>query len=290
MLMHYQGTDKKIVVMIDEIDRLFPDELITIFQMVKSALDFPGIVFLVAMDESVICDALEKKGIIKPKEYLEKIFQKNYYINTKYQLQTLTDSLMVNFLGNEESDAKLLECIKSYLFLKQENFTNEHPSHVEIQKNNLNETFSLNAVDYEKLKESYYKLYWSLIDDCNLSNPRTFLKFSQNLLEVWPEFYRDFIYNKEMQKYELHAAFVTLIAFIIKPQEFSYDILSNSSEQKIEDSLLKVVKVHLSLLLPDLIKHLDEKRTSYSVNDNIIREALYYFNKYPDLSRSRLSD
>ena len=85
------GTDNKIVVMIDELDRLFPDEIITIFQMIKSALDLPGLIFIVAMDEMMIHEALENKGISRSKQYLDKIFQNNYYINTKYQLKTLVD-------------------------------------------------------------------------------------------------------------------------------------------------------------------------------------------------------
>ncbi|MRB19199.1 hypothetical protein GH853_32545, partial [Bacillus thuringiensis] len=40
---------QKIVVMIDELDRLFPDEVVTVFQMIKSNLDLPGLFFIVAM-------------------------------------------------------------------------------------------------------------------------------------------------------------------------------------------------------------------------------------------------
>ncbi|MEH6945281.1 KAP family P-loop NTPase fold protein [Bacillus sp. JJ722] len=73
MKLRYSDTEQKIVVLIDELDRLFPDEIITVFQMIKSALDFPGLVFVVAMDEIIINEALIKIGINNPTYYLEKI-------------------------------------------------------------------------------------------------------------------------------------------------------------------------------------------------------------------------
>ncbi|UDK97043.1 hypothetical protein EYB33_12340 [Lysinibacillus sphaericus] len=86
---YFIGTDKKIIVMIDEVDRLFPDELIMILQMIKSGLDLPGIVFVLAADREVILNALNTINITQAEEYLDKIFQKNIYINSEIKFKDI---------------------------------------------------------------------------------------------------------------------------------------------------------------------------------------------------------
>ncbi|WP_226644448.1 P-loop NTPase fold protein [Mesobacillus subterraneus] len=111
----YRDTEKKIVVMIDELDRLFPDEIITVFQMIKSSLDFPGLIFIVAMDNSMVNEALIKRGISNPTYYMEKIFQRNYYVNSKFQIRTLTDNFLFNYLEDTNKIEKnLKDCIEAY--------------------------------------------------------------------------------------------------------------------------------------------------------------------------------
>lgn len=65
----------KIIVSIDDIDRLSEEEIISIFQLVKALADFPNTVYLLAFDYDVVVHALSKVQYGDGKEYLEKIIQ-----------------------------------------------------------------------------------------------------------------------------------------------------------------------------------------------------------------------
>lgn len=65
----------KIIVSIDDIDRLSEDEIIAVFQLVKALADFPNTIYLLAFDYDVVVRALSKVQHGDGKEYLEKIIQ-----------------------------------------------------------------------------------------------------------------------------------------------------------------------------------------------------------------------
>ena len=65
----------KIIISIDDIDRLSEEEIIAIFQLVKALADFPNTVYLLAFDYDVVVHALSKVQYGDGKEYLEKIIQ-----------------------------------------------------------------------------------------------------------------------------------------------------------------------------------------------------------------------
>lgn len=65
----------KIIVSIDDIDRLSEEEIIAVFQLVKALADFPNTVYVLAFDYDVVVQALSKVQYGDGKEYLEKIIQ-----------------------------------------------------------------------------------------------------------------------------------------------------------------------------------------------------------------------
>lgn len=65
----------KIIVSIDDIDRLSEEEIISVFQLVKALADFPNTVYILAFDYDVVIRALSKVQHGDGKEYLEKIIQ-----------------------------------------------------------------------------------------------------------------------------------------------------------------------------------------------------------------------
>ena len=66
---------RKIIVVIDDIDRLTDVEIRQIFQLVKSLGDFPNTIYLLAFDKNVVINALEKMQKGYGAEYLEKVVQ-----------------------------------------------------------------------------------------------------------------------------------------------------------------------------------------------------------------------
>lgn len=65
----------KIIVSIDDIDRLSEEEIISIFQLVKALADFPNTIYLLAFDYDVVVRALSKVQHGDGREYLEKVIQ-----------------------------------------------------------------------------------------------------------------------------------------------------------------------------------------------------------------------
>lgn len=65
----------KIIVSIDDIDRLSEEEIIAVFQLVKALADFPNTIYLLAFDYEVVIHALSKVQYGDGKAYLEKVIQ-----------------------------------------------------------------------------------------------------------------------------------------------------------------------------------------------------------------------
>jgi predicted KAP-like P-loop ATPase len=66
---------KLILVVIDDIDRLSPEEIRLVFQMVRVNADFPALVFLLLYDEDFVVSALERFFGKASMRFLEKIVQ-----------------------------------------------------------------------------------------------------------------------------------------------------------------------------------------------------------------------
>jgi predicted KAP-like P-loop ATPase len=65
----------RIIVVIDDIDRLNNTEIRQIFQLIKSLGDFPNTIYLLAFDKNVVINALKKVQEGSGIEYLEKVVQ-----------------------------------------------------------------------------------------------------------------------------------------------------------------------------------------------------------------------
>ena len=70
-----KGYDKKILVTIDDVDRLTPEEIRQVFRVVKAIADFPNIIYLIAFDKDIAIKALSEQNGLSGEEYLEKIVQ-----------------------------------------------------------------------------------------------------------------------------------------------------------------------------------------------------------------------
>jgi predicted KAP-like P-loop ATPase len=68
------ASEKSIVVLIDDIDRLTNDEIQQMFRLVKSVADFPNITYVLAFDYDIVVEALDDEGM-DGDDYLKKIVQ-----------------------------------------------------------------------------------------------------------------------------------------------------------------------------------------------------------------------
>ena len=67
--------NKRILVVIDDIDRLTPEEIRQLFTVIKALADFPNVIYLLAFDREVITQALCSQTGLPGERYLEKIVQ-----------------------------------------------------------------------------------------------------------------------------------------------------------------------------------------------------------------------
>ena len=88
---------QKIVVIIDDIDRLNNEQIRLIFQLVNSLAGFPNMIYLLSFDRSVVVRALEEEQNCDGEEYLEKIIQVLFEVPTASP--NLVKQVFVEMLG-----------------------------------------------------------------------------------------------------------------------------------------------------------------------------------------------
>lgn len=66
---------KRVLVVIDDIDRLAPDEVRQLFTVIKALADFPYVTYLLAFDREVAATAIREQTGLPGDRYLEKIIQ-----------------------------------------------------------------------------------------------------------------------------------------------------------------------------------------------------------------------
>lgn len=113
-----RSLDQSIVVIIDDIDRLTPDEAFQVVRLVKAVADFPGTSFLLCFDPEYLTGALEKHGIKKSAQYVDKVVQLRVPLPliTLRDMQTLADIELTslsdkNLTENFEKDQERLSLL-----------------------------------------------------------------------------------------------------------------------------------------------------------------------------------
>ena len=103
-----EDLDKKILIVIDDIDRLCDEEIREMFQLVKSIADFKNTIYFLSYDREIVTKALDKTQQGKGEEYLEKIVQVPLVL--PYISKRDLDTIFINRLNmsinipNEEYD------------------------------------------------------------------------------------------------------------------------------------------------------------------------------------------
>lgn len=107
----------RILVLIDDIDRLSEEEIISVFQLVKALADFPNMIYVLAFDYSVVVSALSKVQHGNGKEYLEKIVQVPFEIPAP-DMETIYDFLLskLNSIMNDITEELFDQSLWAELF------------------------------------------------------------------------------------------------------------------------------------------------------------------------------
>ena len=113
----------KIVISIDDIDRLSENEIVAVFQLIKALADFPNTVYLLAFDREIVVKALERVQRGRGEEYLEKVIQVPFEIpspNINSILSVFTSKLerVLGIIPDEKWDQVIWLELFTYGFKK----------------------------------------------------------------------------------------------------------------------------------------------------------------------------
>ena len=73
-----RGSPRRILFIVDDLDRLTPEEIREVFKVVKALADFPNVIYLLSFDKVAVADALSRSLGIDGSSYLEKIVQASF--------------------------------------------------------------------------------------------------------------------------------------------------------------------------------------------------------------------
>ena len=93
----FKQLNKKVIIIIDNIDRLSDKEVSQILMLVKSLADFPRVVYILSFDKDVVVGSLKNLKIHAPEMFLEKIIQIPIVVPEIRKSQL--DNLVLNHLG-----------------------------------------------------------------------------------------------------------------------------------------------------------------------------------------------
>lgn len=89
--------NRKIVIFMDDIDRLDADQVMMVFRLVKQLVDFPNVLYVLAMDKGIVAEIVNKSQGIDGKKYLEKVVQVPIVvpqINPEVLVQYINDAFL----------------------------------------------------------------------------------------------------------------------------------------------------------------------------------------------------
>lgn len=102
-------TGRQVLIVMDDLDRLNPDELLILFKLVRLVGDIPGLHYLLAYDEDTLHHLLKQTAIAadsgeRARRYLEKIVERRWEVPPLTEKQL--DELLFNRLPLVEGDSR----------------------------------------------------------------------------------------------------------------------------------------------------------------------------------------
>lgn len=218
--------DHKIIVVIDDLDRLNDDEIRQMFQLVKCLGDFPNIIYLLAFDRDIVIKSLDTVQDKSGEKYLEKIIQIPFDVPMVSKDEVLTVM--------KES---LIEVIKD---LPEDKWNKGYWS--DIYQDGLRYFFN-NIRDVNRFINTFRFSYGMLRSEVNVID-----LIAMTAIQVFiPELYLKVKQNKEV----FTGSFEDPVIHIVKPKEYLNnrfnELLISTAEPYpdfIKDFLIKIFPIH----------------------------------------------
>lgn len=103
--------NKKIIVFVDDLDRLSKDEILQVFKLIRNTADFRNTFFVVAMDKEYVLKSLKKSKKIFHSSFIDKFFQLEIYL-PEIDKNKLKDLFINELLSSKLNDGSPMFEIK----------------------------------------------------------------------------------------------------------------------------------------------------------------------------------
>ncbi len=166
--------EKKVVIIIDDTDRLRSDELMEMLKIIRLTANFNNVVFVVSYDKDYILEKINEAGIDNNSEYLKKIFPLEIILPLieRYEMINMFLQEMENAIHDDsfvkDVEKQLHYTLSEFLFQKYiknfrdvKNFTNTMIiSHDLLEQSNIKDEISFRDFFWIEVIRTYFpKLY-----------------------------------------------------------------------------------------------------------------------------------
>ncbi|MBL6662692.1 MAG: AAA family ATPase [Flavobacteriales bacterium] len=126
--------DKKLIIFIDDVDRLSTSEIIEVLKLIRNTANFRNTFFLVAYDRNYVVSAIKSHNCFNERKYLEKIFQleislplipknvleQQFYINVKEVFPDIIEKEQFFYFKGYKYDNKIRKILNDWLKSKRD--------------------------------------------------------------------------------------------------------------------------------------------------------------------------
>ena len=278
---------QKVVILIDDTDRLEGNEIFEILRLIRNTADFKNVIYIATYDKEYVTDVLNENKIKDPDNYLEKIFQVEVPL-PKIESYKLWDMLMREIGITEASNSNkqlILKILTNYRQIKR--FARKYLLFVQYVNKQMDDYFDINRIDlfWLELLHTYDKKTYDILankplelleEDNNLTTFKLKDNFSENIQD---EQTKNILHNMFRGGYRTNGGEIQLIEFY--DRYFSMNIskykLTNKEyfdfiQYKIEDSKEQISD-------KERIIYIENKITEWLFKDEKeISSIIYYFN------------
>lgn len=291
---------KKVVILIDDTDRLEGSEVFEILRLIRNTADFRNVIYIATYDKEYVIDVLKENKIIDPDNYLEKIFQTEVHL-LKVEGYELWDTLMkeieanfsnfnneikINYSNFSFNDRELVsQILSNYRQVKR--FARQFTTYLDyLNNNNLINNFYIIDLFWLELLQTYDKNTYNILAKDRL-----------NLLEVRDNSY--ILQNKEDDTTTLEEKTKKILNILFDiSYNGLYDVLENNDNFNKRLAFKENYNLYFALNIPSYKLSLTEMKELYDKEpEEVVKKWLdsgkneesivFRFNNYENIIKNK---